>query len=223
MAAANDLSARYAKVSIEEDDYGEEDELISDKNDVVTSATETGMFLLAKLITDKPFKANVFKDVMATVWRLVEKMENREIQPALFCIQLYHESDVVRFLEEGPWTFDQHLVVINKLEMGVSPLIDLMHWTDLWVHVYDLAGCFWTGKMAQDIGNHIGSYIRTDANTFDGAWGEFMRLRVRIDIRIPLKKKMSIKTAGGDWNYIRFQYERLPSFCFFLWNYRTLQ
>lgn len=47
--------------------------------------------------------------------------------------------------------------------------------------------------MAQNIGNFVGSFIKMDSNTFDGSWLEFMRIRVKIDIRQPLKKRMTIK------------------------------
>lgn len=43
----------------------------------------------------------------------------------------------------------------------------------------------------------------------------FLRIKVAIDCFRPLKSKMRIKKAGGDWLWIPFKYERLPSFCFY--------
>ncbi|CAN1790281.1 hypothetical protein LINPERHAP1_LOCUS18765 [Linum perenne] len=42
----------------------------------------------------------------------------------------------------------------------------------------------------------------------------FIRLRVTIDIRQPLKREKKPRVAGGEWVMARFKYERLPTFCF---------
>lgn len=49
-------------------------------------------------------------------------MELKEIQPHLYCLKLFHELDIDRVLNEGPWTFEQKLVVISNLDMGMSPV-----------------------------------------------------------------------------------------------------
>lgn len=41
-----------------------------------------------------------------------------------------------------------------------------------------------------------------------------MRVRVSIDVRKPLKRRMRIKKTGGEWIWIDFKYERLNIFCF---------
>lgn len=61
----------------------------------------------------------------------------------------------------------------------------------------------------------MGNHVRTDPNSFKGGWREYLHIRVSVDITQPLKKKMRIKGAGGEWNCIHFQFERLPYFYFF--------
>lgn len=41
-----------------------------------------------------------------------------------------------------------------------------------------------------------------------------MRLKVSIDVRHPLKRRMRIKKAGGKWFWVDFKYERLHIFCY---------
>ena len=36
-----------------------------------------------------------------------------------------------------------------------------------------------------------------------------------MDVQMPIKRKMKIKKAGGEWRWLKFKYERLPMFCFF--------
>lgn len=48
---------------------------------------------------------------------------------------------------------------------------------------------------------------------FTGVWREFM-IRVKIDITKPLKRRMKLRKAGGEWIWITFKYENVPMFCF---------
>jgi hypothetical protein len=41
-----------------------------------------------------------------------------------------------------------------------------------------------------------------------------MRIRVRVDIRQPLKKESRVKNQGGSWCTVNFKYEKLGVFCF---------
>ncbi|CAN1849476.1 hypothetical protein LINPERHAP1_LOCUS39385 [Linum perenne] len=41
-----------------------------------------------------------------------------------------------------------------------------------------------------------------------------MRIRVRVDVRLPLKREKRVRKAGGEAVMCKFQYERLPDFCY---------
>ena len=99
--------------------------------------------------------------------------------------------------------------------MGDNPSQISLHSADFWIQVYDLPCGFIAEKVGKEIGNFIGSYVEADANNFGGVWRNFMRIKVSIDVRKPLKRRMKIKKQGGEWTWINFKYERLPTFCFF--------
>lgn len=151
----NDLNEQTARVTINDDEWDEDEGLVCDENNIIAPSGESGIFLIAKVITDRPIKSGAFKAVMAGVWRPVKRMEVREIDSDLYCLQLFHDLDAERILNEGPWSFEQKMIVIDRFDMGVSPHSIPLHMVDFWGHVYDLHGCFWTEKMAQNIGNYI--------------------------------------------------------------------
>lgn len=64
------------------------------------------------------------------------------------------------------------------------------------------------------MGDYIGSFLEYDSRNSVSSWKEFMRLRVRIDIRHPLKKSKKIKLQGDAWAVVLFKYECLTIFCF---------
>lgn len=40
------------------------------------------------------------------------------IIPNLFLFKLFHELDMQRVLDDGPWTFNNQALMIKRLEMG---------------------------------------------------------------------------------------------------------
>lgn len=71
-----------------------------------------------------------------------------------------------------------------------------------------------TEKILQSIGNHIGEFIKTDPANMNGGWKQFVRIRVALDIKKPLKRRMKLKRENGSWDWVNFKYERLGTFCF---------
>jgi hypothetical protein len=53
--------------------------------------------------------------------------------------------------------------------------------------------------------------VETDVDGI--GWGEYLRVRIRLDIMKPLARGRVLK-LNGESSWIEFQYERLPTFCF---------
>ena len=166
-------------------------------------------------MTDRVINLMAMKNTLASIWRPVKGVCIKELSSNLFLFQFFHELDMERVVKGGPWTFNQHLLIISHLKIGDSPNQVPLFSSEFWVQVHDLPCGFMSEKVGKEIGKFIGNYIEADANCFDGVWRNFMRIRVAIDVRKPLKKKMRIKKLGGEWAWICFKYEKMPTFCFF--------
>lgn len=69
--------------------------------------------------------------------------------------------------------------------------------------------------MARQLGNYIGQFIEYDANVVTRGIRNFMRIRVLIDVRKPLKRKKKIAIDNIETTYVfSFQYEKLSLFCY---------
>ncbi|XP_074348254.1 uncharacterized protein LOC141687015 [Apium graveolens] len=69
-------------------------------------------------------------------------------------------------------------------------------------------------RVLKEVGNYVGFFIESCPKNFTGVWREYMRIRVTIDLSNPLKRRMKIRRSGGDWLWITFKYENVPTFCF---------
>ena len=70
-------------------------------------------------------------------------------------------------------------------------------------------------SMSKQLGNYIGFFLAYDSNNNVGSIKDYMRLRVSMDVRPPLKRGKRIRTPKGDWFFVSFKYERL-SLLFFI-------
>lgn len=66
-----------------------------------------------------------------------------------------------------------------------------------------------------------GEFLESDRNNFVGVWRDYLRIQVRVQVDKPLKRRMKIKKrrmkikkSGGDWLWVNFKYEHVPTFCF---------
>ncbi|KAL8132330.1 hypothetical protein AgCh_007992 [Apium graveolens] len=105
--------------------------------------------------------------------------------------------------------------MVRRLEIGEQLSEITLNELYMWVQIYDLPVGFNSEYILKSIGNHIGRYLKSDAKNFQSTWRQFLRIKVALKVHKPLKVQMRIKKQGGDWMWVKFKYERLPSFCFY--------
>lgn len=80
--------------------------------------------------------------------------------------------------------------------------------------MYDLPNGFMSEAVGRQLGNFFGDFISYDAKNNSSIWREFMRIKIRLDVRKPLKRKKKIKRKNGSEFTVLSKYERLGDFCF---------
>ncbi|CAH9073758.1 unnamed protein product [Cuscuta europaea] len=154
------------------------------------------------------------RDTMANVWKPTRGVTIIEIGAQRYPFQFYNENDMIRVLEEGPWTFDQNPIVLARLKQGDLPLQMSLNRADFWLQVHDVPMGFFSIENAIKIGNFVGRFVKVDEQNFSMEWNPFMRVRVSIDLNRPLKRKLFLQSDEGESFCVKFRYEKLPSFCF---------
>ncbi|XP_031097099.1 uncharacterized protein At4g02000-like [Ipomoea triloba] len=192
----------------------EEVEFSIEAGDNSDSLTETPYILVGKLLIEKTTRFNFFRDTMASVWRPKKGMMAREVSSNLYLFYFVHEIDINKVLNNGPWSYDQSLLLLKQIEPNTSPHGILLTHADFWVQAYNIPSGMQTTKTAEMISAYLGMFITADVDVLGGLWKDFLRVRARIDISKPLRRKMNVKPATGDPFYIDFKYEWLPTFCF---------
>ncbi|MBA0805993.1 hypothetical protein Gohar_005470 [Gossypium harknessii] len=121
--------------------------------------------------------------------------------------------DIERVLTGLPWTFNNHLLLLNKLVRGEDPLKVPLIFTPFWVQIHDVPIGLFSEMLAIQLGNFIGVFPEYDTSNLGKENRNYMRVRVQIDVRKPLKRKKKV-LCNGVRSYVKFKYERLSLFCF---------
>ncbi|GAU27412.1 hypothetical protein TSUD_356480 [Trifolium subterraneum] len=204
-----------SNINLEDLSFQEEEEgFTSDIEEEGENQVDFRWCLVGRFLTDRPIHVNSMKIAMAESWRPVKGVKIKEANSGLFLFQFSHELDMEGVLQGGPWTFDNHMLIVERVKLGVQiENIPLYH-VDFWVQVHNLPTGLMAEKVGKTLANYIGSFVEYDKNNNSSFWRQYMRIRVRVDVRQPLKKESKVKSRVGEWCTINFKYEKLGVFCF---------
>ncbi|XP_073121703.1 uncharacterized protein At4g02000-like [Henckelia pumila] len=202
----------YKRLNLEEESGGI---TVKAEEDGKKEGQDFNWSLVGRFLTDRQINFTAMQNTLASIWRHVKGVCIKMIGPNLYLFQFFHELDVSRVINDGPWTFDQHLLIFKSLELGMNPHQVPLFQVDFWIQVYDLPIGYMSERVARDVGNFLGKFVEADSNNFTGIWRDYKRIRVSMDIRLPIKRRMKLKKIGEEWSWINFKYEKIPTFCFF--------
>jgi interleukin-1 receptor-associated kinase 1 len=191
----------------------EEDDCITVEADEICEEEETFQrTLVGKIWTENPYNVRAFKSTIIQAWRLKNSVEVQELQKNLFLFRFSTKKDLEAVLRNGPWSFDRNLLILHRVSGEEQPSDLHMHNVSFWVRVYDLPLKLRSEAMAKKVGNIMGVFEEIDPKDSHRT-GRFLRFKVSLDLRKPLKKGTKIKYQEKNM-WVDFKYERLPNFCF---------
>ncbi|CAH9125829.1 unnamed protein product [Cuscuta epithymum] len=145
------------------------------------------------ILTDRKIKSQYFKELMASLWTPVKGVSIQEISDKRYIFTFYHKLDMRRVLDEGPWLFERNLLLLKEIQTEDIPLQINLYEADFLVQVHNAAYGFMNLGSARRIGNYIGTFLSFDDKKADEKFKPFLRIRVRMDVRRPLKKGTTLK------------------------------
>jgi hypothetical protein len=181
--------------------------------DSTTDATQIlDHCLIGRVLTDKLIRFNYFKERMGHIWRPGKRVTITQAEPDFFLYQFHHRLDAAKVLEEGPWLYDNYNMVVERIAPGVVPASVNLNHLDIWVQVHQLPFGLNQPRVGNGIGKYLGELIEFDSrNTHHSS---YMRLKVRIDVTVPLKQEWQIRVNDGSYATMQFKYEKLGVFCY---------
>ncbi|MBA0620192.1 hypothetical protein Godav_005953 [Gossypium davidsonii] len=104
-----------------------------------------------------------------------------------YMFKFFHVIDMNRVLEGLPLFFNNHLLLLHKLDKNEDPLTLSLHSAIFWIQVHDLPLGFMSKTMARHFGDFLRDFMEYDTRLPSlGIYG-YMRIRVILDVRVALK------------------------------------
>ena len=170
--------------------------------------------LAAKFLTKRVLNMEAITKTFTLLWKTRKGFEIRDMGDHRVMFVFPDVADVERVLKGEPWTFDRHLVVLEKMNSG-DGFEDLsFNQTSFWVQVHDLPVRRSSLEVAMEIVSVMGNVdVRMSkeggSNNFN-----FFKTRVSVDITKPQCRGRKITMASGKEGWVSFKYERLPNICY---------
>lgn len=101
----------------------EENELILNVDNADQHIDHFELCLVGRFLMDRSFNFNVMCNRMASIWRPGKGICIKDIGSHRYLFKFFHRVDMQRVLDEGPWTFDNNLLILHQLVPGEVPSI----------------------------------------------------------------------------------------------------
>ncbi|KAH1081471.1 hypothetical protein J1N35_021232 [Gossypium stocksii] len=124
-----------------------------------------------------------------------------------FSVQLSSENWAVgKLITDGACNRDALVRVFNwDYDFSLVPF---------WIRFYNVPLGWMKGLAALMLGGAVGEVMAIDWRDRECGWGEYIRVRVWLDITKPLRRVVKMGTQTGPLKVPMVKYERLPNFCY---------
>uniref|UniRef100_A0A803PH95 DUF4283 domain-containing protein n=1 Tax=Cannabis sativa TaxID=3483 RepID=A0A803PH95_CANSA len=148
--------------------------------------------LVGRFLSNRMIDFDKIQNILASLWQPGMGMFVKKLDDNRFLFQFYHEVDIQGVVNGSPWTFDRMQLIIQRLPVGGDLNSLQLNHLDIWVQIHDVKPeCMKEGTV-RGVGNTLGKFIELDPNNFIGVWRDYLRVRVTLDIRKPLRRRMKL-------------------------------
>lgn len=174
---------------------------------------ECSLSLLGRFLSDKPVNFRAAKNLLRTVWRMGNDLKIVELGEELFQFKFSLESQLKWVIENGPWCFDNHLLVLRRWEKGMTAMNVSFPRIQLWVQVWGLPFDLMNAEVGKVLGEGLGDVLDVDVKAFTSDQSHFLRVRVDLPLDKPLRRGAPVVSPEGDRTWVGFKYERIVGLC----------
>ncbi|CAN0918004.1 hypothetical protein LINGRAHAP2_LOCUS30612 [Linum grandiflorum] len=155
--------------------------------------------VVGSMLITRPYNFNALRHRMASLWQPCMGMAVEELGNRLLLFRFYHNLDLRWVLDNGPWLFDRHLLVLRELSTGMDPTTTPMHLADFWLQIHKLTPSFFTETVGRGLGNFVGKFVRYDVerNVYRSP-SSYLRVRVTLDLQEERKRRRTAHEHAGD-------------------------
>ncbi|XP_065615766.1 uncharacterized protein LOC136061661 [Quercus suber] len=171
------------------------------------------LFLAAKFLTRRAVNVDAIAKTFTPLWRSRNGFQVRNLGNHMVLFAFDNMEEVEKVIQSEPWSFDKHLMILEKYDKNNSMEELQFKRTTFWVQVHGLPIKFMNVRAATKICEVLGTVLpSTNPHEYEG--GNFVRIRVSLDVTIPLCRGRLVSIGRDKEVWVSFKYERLPNICY---------
>ncbi|XP_065622942.1 uncharacterized protein LOC136064743 [Quercus suber] len=97
------------------------------------------------------------------------------------------EFQMARILKDGPWSFDNQMLLLKRWQRGMSAANVVLDRVPLWVQIWGAPFDTFSPQIATDIGGRIGTVEEVEKQRSNDSQSLFMQMRVCVFVSKPLR------------------------------------
>ena len=121
---------------------------------------ECSLSLLGKFLMSRSFNQRAAMALLRSVWKLGSDVRVVDVGDGVFQFKFTMESQLKWVLANGPWSFEDHPLVLCKWERGMTARSVRFNSIPMWVQVWGLPFDLLFEEVGRDIGNGLGKLWR---------------------------------------------------------------
>ncbi|XBI02071.1 hypothetical protein VPH35_130694 [Triticum aestivum] len=203
---AEERLARLTLQEEEDDDFVWEEEL----PDMMDSAR---WLAIVRVHTTKTFSPNALYGDRRATWNSAKTVVWRKIKENLFTAQFGCLADWKKAMLDGPWLFRDQVVILEEYDGFKNPDSFKLDKIEVWAQIHRLPDNFLIEPAVKGLASRIGEVKEVQLKLPAGFFGEYVRVRVKIDVNAKIKRFVTAKKGEERVKY-QVKYEKLPIFCY---------
>jgi hypothetical protein len=207
---ADDMTEMWKNFSLTE----EEDVDIEVQSEVFEETVAQGQtHAVGKLLADRYVGKETIRSAMIGLWRPTGHLGFKVLGTNIFLIEFQYSWDKSRVLEGRPWLFQGHVFSVEEFDGRTLPSKIAFERVSFWVRMFNLPLACMCQRIGYQLGAALGEVEDVETNEDGFGWGEYLRVRIKLDLSKPIPRGRKLKIQG-ETTRVYFKYERLPRLCF---------
>ena len=168
---------------------------------------------IGKVHMNRSFSSDALFGKMKAVWNLAREPICREAGENLFVFQMHCLGDWKKVVHQGPWTFRGWAFLIEDYDGKEDPERVVFGGLYVWAQIHGIPELYRKTSVVDDLARRIGKTKEVQMAPRLFYEGNYVRIRVMIDVHSALKQVVSLAVEGEGKRWLFIKYEKVPFFC----------
>jgi hypothetical protein len=170
---------------------------------------------VGKVLSERPANVEGLQTSLGRIWCPLKGLKCKDLGSNIFQFVFLQASGKRKALESGPWKFNNDLVVMEDFDPNKARDDYAFDSIPIWVRVLKLPLGRMNRATGEVVGDAVGEFLGVDVGDDDTAVGEYLRVKVKLNITAPLLRGLMVQVGESNADkWCPFEYEYLPEFCY---------